>query len=1576
MNNDDTIPVMQTPEDEKFELLMADCIRAEEAGIAIDRTALLAQHPDLANRLEEFFAMREGFQRIATPLSDKPIGRPFVPPMVRYFGDYELLDEIARGGMGVVYRARQTSLNRTVALKMILSGHLASEDDVKRFRSEAEAAASLQHPNIVAIHEVGKHGDHHYYSMDYVVGSTLAAITKETTLPARQAAQYVKQTADAVHFAHQEGVLHRDLKPSNVMIDQQGQVRITDFGLASKADGNSDLTRTGQILGTPSYMPPEQAQGKRSLIGAASDVYSLGAILYELLTGRPPFRAASVVETIQQVVSTEPASPRLLNRAVPRDLDTICLKCLEKEPHKRYGTAQILSEDLGRFLRGEPIHARAISRLARFERWCRRNPVIASLTCAAGLLLVAVASIATAAYLREAKLHENAERLTDEVQQAYGDVTQLRGQEHALRNEMRAAQETLSQAKKRTEVLETNYGELEKQRQTLASTLENRQQKLYLTLLSLAQADWEAGDVRRADAYLNDCPSHLRDRRWRRLKQLTHPEMREFTGVRCLAISPDGAQLASLRPMIKRPDEREPRPTRPKSIAEETEWEIVLSNYQTQQVVRVLPCRTVVNALAFSSDGKTLISAGADKIVRFWELETGEVRASLEKHTAPITSMSLAASGKLLATASYGQPKEGAPFGDVFIWDLETMAVLKKLPGLLTVGLNPAGTRVAFESRENRPSPTGPALQRVVRVEPLDSAGASDDETVFKVEKGAARCVFSPDGELLSLINDGYVEIWNVVDKQRVSQFHVYGIAGVAFSSDGARFAYAVRGDKKIRDRSADSVMIWNVHTGERERIIPWFESEVSDLAFTPDGTGLVTVDAQSVKVWDVTPSADPTESILADIRQLDVGPYDWPQWGGSRARVNTPSGKGIAADWNPGEFDRKTGEWLKSDARNIKWVAELGSQTYGNPVVANGKIFVGTNNGAGYLKRYPAEVDLGVLLCFEETTGEFLWQHSNEKLPTGRVHDWPLQGVCSTPAVDRDRLWYVTNRGHIVCLDTEGFRDGEDDGPDQSVFDTEFVVVANCDPSSGYGEAAPRNVFSAGGFQEQTIRSIFRNLGLPTPSGFYLERDGELQWIVKTTEPQAKVRRTLYQVAVEQGEIRVRSADPASAGKVILKLTADLTAGLNQGFVNPSLRAVFGARLPVDSKVTTIAADQSWQIAGTDESGTRDFRLTRSGALLVCEIEVADPGDQEADVVWRLDMIGHLGVSPHNMSNCSPLIVGDRLFVCTSNGVDEGHIILPAPDAPSFIALDRWTGEVLWTDKSPGLNILHAQWASPSYGVFDGQAQVIFPGGDGWVYSFDPAGDGQGNAKLLWKFDANFKDSRYEIGGRATRNDIIAFPAIYDGLVYIVTGHDPEYGEGVGCLWCIDPTRRTDGSDVSDELAVNARGEVIPHKRLQAVDPALGERAIPNPNSAAVWRYTTQDRNGDSVITFEETFHRSLSIPVIKDDVLYVSDFSGLFHCLNAKTGKVYWSYDLLAACWSSALLVDDKVFVGDEDGDVAIFRHSADPTKAMRMDGADQLPWYGVITMPNSIYMTPIVANNVLYIATKTHLFAISEE
>lgn len=306
--------------------------------------------------------------------SDRPThASPQPGERIQYLGDYELLEEVARGGMGVVYRARQASLNRIVALKLILAGQVAGAQEIERFHVEAEAAAKLDHPGIVTIYEVGEHNDRHYLSMAYVEGGSLADRLREGPLPPREAARCVKRITEAVVYAHERGVIHRDLKPGNVLLDANGDPKVTDFGLAKRIDGDSELTATGQILGTPSYMSPEQAAGRTNEVDTRSDVYALGAILYVLLTGRPPHQADNSVDTLLQVIEQEPVSPRRLNTSIPKDIDSVCLKCLEKKPSSRYASAAELAEDLERYLQGEPVRARALTPLTRLWRWSDKN---------------------------------------------------------------------------------------------------------------------------------------------------------------------------------------------------------------------------------------------------------------------------------------------------------------------------------------------------------------------------------------------------------------------------------------------------------------------------------------------------------------------------------------------------------------------------------------------------------------------------------------------------------------------------------------------------------------------------------------------------------------------------------------------------------------------------------------------------------------------------------------------------------------------------------------------------------------------------------------------------------------------------------------------------------------------------------------------------------------------------------------------------------------------------------------------------------------------------------------------------
>ena len=448
----------------------------------------------------------------------------------------------------------------------------------------------------------------------------------------------------------------------------------------------------------------------------------------------------------------------------------------------------------------------------------------------------------------------------------------------------------------------------------------------------------------------------------------------------------------------------------------------------------------------------------------------------------------------------------------------------------------------------------------------------------------------------------------------------------------------------------------------------------------------------------------------------------DWPMWGGEPTRNMVSEETGMPEDW-----DIKSG-------RNIRWVAALGSQSYGNTVVSRGKIFVGTNNE---LVRNPALTgDRGVIMAFRESDGKFLWQATSTKLAAGRVNDWPEQGVCSSPAVVGDRLYYVSNRCELVCLDTEGFLDKENDGP------------------------------------------------------------------------------------------------------------------------------------------------------FTDEE---------------------DKAEIDGDVIWKLDMVEELGVFPHNLATSSPLVVGDLVFICTSNGVDESHINIPVPLAPSFIAVNRHTGEVVWEDDSPAENIVHGQWSSPAYGVVNGKPQVIFPGGDGYLYAFEPE-----TGKKIWWFDCNPKGSEWK-GGRGTKNNLIATPVVYDNKVFIAVGQDPEHGEGAGHLWAIDATKEGDVTD-----------------------------------SAVVWHYD---------------FRRTISTVAIQNGLLFAANLTGFLHCIDLETGKKYWEHDLLAAVWGSPYLVDGKLYIGDEDGDVTVLAASKEKKVIAEMN------------MGNSAYGTAVAANGVLYIMTRSDLYSIAK-
>jgi serine/threonine protein kinase len=416
---------------------------------------------------------------------------------------YEILGELGRGGMGVVYNARDIKLNRLVALKMILAGGHAGAADLARFRAEAEAIARLQHPHIVQIYEVGEHRGLPCFSLEYCSNGSLEKKLAGTPLAAKEAAAVVEKLARAMHAAHEKGVVHRDLKPANILLGEDGTPKVTDFGLAKRLEAVGQ-TATGAVMGTPSYMAPEQAGGKGKQVGPPADVYALGAILYELLTGRPPFRAPSALDTLLQVVADDPVPPTQFQTRTPRDLETICLKCLQKEPPKRYGSALALAEDLRRFQEGKPILARPVGRVERGIKWVRRQPALASLLAAVTLTLVAGTAVSTYFAIKA----DNRAREADDNA-----------------NDLAEANRQLGDSQKATE------------------------RAGYFNSVALADQLYQSNNVAQARLVLGGCPEELRGWEWRYLWRLCHAQQRTFHNIGApvahLTYSPDGKYLVT-----------------------------------------------------------------------------------------------------------------------------------------------------------------------------------------------------------------------------------------------------------------------------------------------------------------------------------------------------------------------------------------------------------------------------------------------------------------------------------------------------------------------------------------------------------------------------------------------------------------------------------------------------------------------------------------------------------------------------------------------------------------------------------------------------------------------------------------------------------------------------------------------------------------------------------------------------------------------------------------------------------------------------------------------------------------------
>ena len=508
----------------------------------------------------------------------------------------------------------------------------------------------------------------------------------------------------------------------------------------------------------------------------------------------------------------------------------------------------------------------------------------------------------------------------------------------------------------------------------------------------------------------------------------------------------------------------------------------------------------------------------------------------------------------------------------------------------------------------------------------------------------------------------------------------------------------------------------------------------------------------------------------------------DWPMFGRDGTRNAVSPERRSPTNWDIGtEDDSKPPQRIQKAQRNVKWSVRLGTTTYGDPVVSNGMIWIGTNNG------YPSEdrghVDASVLACFRECDGKLLYRYVSPRMPQGRVHDWPYASMACSPLVENDRIWFVTNRAEVVCLDITSLR-----------------------------------------------------------------REG------------------------------------------------------------------------------------------------------------------SDP-----EPLWKVDLIREFGVFPrgsimHVSHLCSIATYKEYIYVITGTGVDDAGVKVPNPDAPSLICFNKNTGKAVWTDSSPGANLLLGQWSSPTIIEINGRAQCVTPQGDGWVRSFDAL-----SGKLLWQFDMNRKNARWVHRRRGSRFDVLASPVFVENRIYIGSGMHPTWDTGrAGRLVCIDPTKQ---GDISAELAVDAKAKVILHRRTQAIDGALGETAVPNPNSGLVWEFTGV-ADGKK---FSDVMHGTVSNVAVQNGLVIAVDFAGVLHCLDSKTGKHYWSQETYTHCHGSPLIVEDKVYLGTEDGRIIIVGLSSDPETALRKVNGGFEPLHEV-EMDTAVYCSPIFANGVLYVATRTSLFAIA--